>query len=56
MFERYRELQERRTDGESPESGFTLIELLIVIVVLAFVRPLRRVLAVMEPKPRLVLV
>ena len=34
MFERYRELQERRTDGESPESGFTLIELLIVIVVL----------------------
>ncbi len=34
MFERYRELQERRTDGESPEAGFTLIELLIVIVVL----------------------
>lgn len=34
MFERYRELQERRNDGESPESGFTLIELLIVIVVL----------------------
>jgi prepilin-type N-terminal cleavage/methylation domain-containing protein len=34
VFERYRELQERRTGGESPESGFTLIELLIVIVVL----------------------
>jgi general secretion pathway protein G len=34
MFERYRELQERRTDGESAEGGFTLIELLIVIVVL----------------------
>lgn len=34
MFERYRELQERRQIGESPESGFTLIELLIVIIVL----------------------
>jgi general secretion pathway protein G len=34
VFERYRELQERRNDGESPEAGFTLIELLIVIVVL----------------------
>jgi prepilin-type N-terminal cleavage/methylation domain-containing protein len=34
VFERYRELQARRNDGESPESGFTLIELLIVIVVL----------------------
>ncbi len=34
MFERYRELQERRENGESPEGGFTLIELLIVIVVL----------------------
>ena len=34
MFERYRELQERRNDEESPEAGFTLIELLIVIVVL----------------------
>ena len=34
MFQRYRELQERRNDGDSPESGFTLIELLIVIIVL----------------------
>ena len=34
MFERYRELQERSENGETPESGFTLIELLIVIVVL----------------------
>ena len=34
MSERYRELQERRKNGESPEGGFTLIELLIVIVVL----------------------
>ena len=34
MFERYRELQERREDRVSPEAGFTLIELLIVIVVL----------------------
>ena len=33
MFQRYRELQERRESGES-EGGFTLIELLIVIVVL----------------------
>jgi len=33
VFERYRELQERRANGES-EDGFTLIELLIVIVVL----------------------
>ena len=33
MFQRYRELQERRANGES-EGGFTLIELLIVIVVL----------------------
>jgi general secretion pathway protein G len=33
VFERYRELQERRENGDS-ESGFTLIELLIVIVVL----------------------
>ena len=33
MFERYRELQERRASGES-EAGFTLIELLIVIIVL----------------------
>ena len=34
MFERYREMQERRKAGGSSESGFTLIELLIVIVVL----------------------
>ena len=34
MFERYREMQERRNDKESPEYGFTLIELLIVIIVL----------------------
>jgi prepilin-type N-terminal cleavage/methylation domain-containing protein len=34
VFERYRELQERRSNGESPEGGFTLIELLIVIIVL----------------------
>lgn len=34
MFQRYRELQERSKDGESPEGGFTLIELLIVIIVL----------------------
>jgi general secretion pathway protein G len=33
VFERYRELQERRANGES-EGGFTLIELLIVIIVL----------------------
>jgi prepilin-type N-terminal cleavage/methylation domain-containing protein len=33
VFERYRELQERRESGES-EGGFTLIELLIVIIVL----------------------
>ena len=33
MFQRYREIQMRRQDGET-ESGFTLIELLIVIVVL----------------------
>jgi prepilin-type N-terminal cleavage/methylation domain-containing protein len=33
VFQRYRELQERRENGES-EGGFTLIELLIVIVVL----------------------
>jgi prepilin-type N-terminal cleavage/methylation domain-containing protein len=33
VFERYRELQERRASGES-EGGFTLIELLIVIIVL----------------------
>ena len=33
MFERYRELQERRASGDS-EAGFTLIELLIVIIVL----------------------
>ena len=33
MFQRYRELQERRANEES-EGGFTLIELLIVIVVL----------------------
>ncbi len=34
MFERYREIQERRKSGEAGEYGFTLIELLIVIVVL----------------------
>ncbi len=34
MFERYREMQERREDEGSSERGFTLIELLIVIVVL----------------------
>ena len=34
MFERYREIQMRRDEGESSERGFTLIELLIVIVVL----------------------
>jgi prepilin-type N-terminal cleavage/methylation domain-containing protein len=33
VFQRYREIQMRRQDGET-ESGFTLIELLIVIVVL----------------------
>ena len=33
MFQRYREIQMRRQDGET-ESGFTLIELLIVIAVL----------------------
>jgi prepilin-type N-terminal cleavage/methylation domain-containing protein len=34
VFERYREIQMRRAEGESSERGFTLIELLIVIVVL----------------------
>jgi type II secretion system protein G len=34
VFERYREIQMRREDGETREAGFTLIELLIVIVVL----------------------
>jgi general secretion pathway protein G len=34
MFERYREIQERRASGEPDAAGFTLIELLIVIVVL----------------------
>ena len=34
MFERHREIMERRKSGEGSESGFTLIELLIVIVVL----------------------
>ena len=34
MFERYQEIQERRSAGEDSESGFTLIELLIVIIVL----------------------
>ena len=33
MFERYREIQQRREAGDS-EVGFTLIELLIVIIVL----------------------
>lgn len=33
MFERYREIQQRREAGDS-EIGFTLIELLIVIIVL----------------------
>jgi type II secretion system protein G len=33
VFERYREIQQRREDGDS-ENGFTLIELLIVIIVL----------------------
>ena len=33
MFERYREIQQRRESGDS-EYGFTLIELLIVIIVL----------------------
>ena len=34
MFERYREIQMRRSEGDGREAGFTLIELLIVIVVL----------------------
>ena len=34
MFERHREIQERRKSGEANEHGFTLIELLIVIIVL----------------------
>ena len=34
MFERYREIQERRATEDGPEYGFTLIELLIVIIVL----------------------
>ena len=34
MFERHREIQERRKSSEGREYGFTLIELLIVIVVL----------------------
>ena len=34
VFERHREIQERRKSGEGHEYGFTLIELLIVIVVL----------------------
>jgi general secretion pathway protein G len=34
MFQRYRELQERRAEVGGDEVGFTLIELLIVIVVL----------------------
>jgi len=34
VFERHREIQERRKSGEGREYGFTLIELLIVIVVL----------------------
>ena len=34
VFERYREIQERRKSGEASENGFTLIELLIVIIVL----------------------
>ena len=34
MFERYRDIQQRREDEEVSESGFTLIELLIVIIVL----------------------
>lgn len=34
MFQRYRDIQERRHSFDAAESGFTLIELLIVIVVL----------------------
>jgi general secretion pathway protein G len=34
MFERHREVRERRKTGEASDYGFTLIELLIVIVVL----------------------
>jgi len=34
VFERYRDMQERRRAGDAPEYGFTLIELLIVIIVL----------------------
>src|ERR1700722_4658350 len=34
MFERFRDIQERRASGEVDAAGFTLIELLIVIVVL----------------------
>jgi len=34
MFERYRQIQERRASAEGSEQGFTLIELLIVILVL----------------------
>ena len=34
VFERHREIMERRKSGEASEYGFTLIELLIVIIVL----------------------
>ena len=34
VFQRYRDIQERRHSFDAAESGFTLIELLIVIVVL----------------------
>jgi prepilin-type N-terminal cleavage/methylation domain-containing protein len=34
VFQRYRDIMERRKSSEGSESGFTLIELLIVIVVL----------------------
>jgi len=34
VFQRFREIQERRHSFEAKDSGFTLIELLIVIVVL----------------------
>ena len=34
MFERYREIEQRRNDEDASQYGFTLIELLIVIIVI----------------------
>ena len=34
MFERYREIEQRRNDEDASNYGFTLIELLIVIIVI----------------------